>query len=186
MAKECASKAIAVNIIDPMVNYIVSKYNHCKIGVIGTKGTIKSRAYKNRIEKKGNHLTTGSLATPLLAPMIEEGFFNNHISQTIINAYLDKRFLKNIDALILGCTHYPLIKKEISTYYNNDVEVIDSANIVAQLLKIQLAKKQLLAQREKTPNHQFFISDYTEAFEQSTKVFFKKKIKLKAIKFWQE
>ena len=73
-----------------------------------------------------------ALATPLLVPMIEEGFFNNKISRAVIDSYLSRPKLKKIDALILGCTHYPLIKKEIETIYKGKVPFIDSADEVAE------------------------------------------------------
>ncbi|MDL5051335.1 aspartate/glutamate racemase family protein [Oscillatoria amoena NRMC-F 0135] len=76
--------------------------------------------------------------------MIEEGYFNNNISQTIINSYLEKKPLKSIDALVLGCTHYPLIQAQIEKYYQKQkkqVPIIDSASVVAQQVKKVLDNK---------------------------------------------
>src|SRR5690606_29982083 len=104
-----------------------------------------------------------SLATPLLVPMIEEGFFNNSISEQVISAYLEDRHLKNISALILGCTHYPLIKEQINNYYQGKVELLDSSNIVAARLK-QLLQQFNLASEELLGDHKFYVSDFTQSF----------------------
>jgi glutamate racemase len=115
--------------------------------------------------------------------MIEEGFFNNNISKTIINSYLSKPKLKKIDALILACTHYPLIHKEISNYYNDSIEILDSADIAAQAVLKALTSAKLLASKNKTVNH-FYVSDYTKSFESSTKIFFKGKLQLEKFGLW--
>jgi glutamate racemase len=96
--------------------------------------------------------------------MIEEGFFDNTISESVIHTYLSDKHLKRIKALILGCTHYPLIKNQILHYYQNRVEVIDSSEIVAAYVKQFLHKNQLLNTVEK-PYKKFFVSDYTRSFE---------------------
>ena len=133
--KQASGKAIVVNVIDPMANFVAKKYASKHIGIIGTKGTINSRVYVKKINKLSPAAKVSSLATPLLAPMIEEGFFNNLISKTIINSYLSKKHMEGIDALVLGCTHYPLIKKEVELYYKKKAEVIDSSELIAQVVK---------------------------------------------------
>jgi glutamate racemase len=115
--------------------------------------------------------------------MIEEGFFNNKISRTVIGSYLDSRKLKKIDALILACTHYPLIKNEVSDYYGDTVEIIDTARVVALHVKDTLQKNKLLSTVKK-PFQQFFVSDFTKSFEESTRYFFKNKIHLEKKDIW--
>jgi glutamate racemase len=177
-------KVPVINVIDPTVELIASHKEFKKVGVIATKGTIKSNVYAKKIKEARPDLLVESLATPLLAPMIEEGFFNNNISKTIINSYLSKTKLKKIDALVLACTHYPLIKKEINDFYKGEVSILDSGEIVAAYLKKVLAKKKLLA--EKLPGkHHFYVSDFTPSFEQSTKIFFKEKIHLELKNIWK-
>ncbi|HKK40456.1 MAG TPA: glutamate racemase [Cryomorphaceae bacterium] len=166
-----------INVIDPTVEYVANKYREGKIGVIGTKATVNSRSYANRIQKVNPDLKVSMLATPLLVSMIEEGFFNNRISQAIINSYLEKRNLKGINALILGCTHFPLIKREVESFYAGKTEVIDSSTIVAQTLETELKKRGYLSTRL-TGNHRFIVSEKTHSFEQSTKLFFGEKLKL--------
>lgn len=181
----CGSRALATNVIDPMVKYVSGKYSQAKIGVIGTKGTIESRVYPRKLKQKDDTLNVASAATPLLCPMIEEGFFNNNISKTIIHNYLSKYHLEDIQALILGCTHYPLIKKEVESFYTKGVEVIDSSEIVAQEVKRMLEQKNLLATRKPAVKNQFYVSDYTESFAQSTRMFFKGDIHLREVNIWK-
>src|SRR5690606_21407035 len=103
-------------------------------------------------------LKVKSLATPLLAPMIEEGFYENNISHTVIESYLSSPKLKNIDALILACTHYPLIKREIESFFNNQVDILNTASIVADDVKLQLEKLQLINNQEVEYNDEFYVS----------------------------
>ena len=177
------NKAIVVNVIDPLVNAVAANKGIHHVGVIGTKGTIKSNIYAQKLLAKNPKLQVSSLATPLLASMIEEGFFNNKISQTVINDYLSRPKLKRIEALLLACTHDPLIKDEISGYYKGQTLVCDSADVVANFTYKLLKSKKLL-NPQKVSSHHFYVSDYTPSFERSTKYFFTKKIKLEEIALW--
>jgi glutamate racemase len=180
----CGPGIPVINVVDPVANYTASHYKKGKIGVIGTKGTIQSRIYVNRIGKLNPKLKVLSNATPLLAPMIEEGYFNNKISQTIINSYLSKSSISDISALILGCTHYPLIRKEVDNYYHGKVEIIDSANVVAAAVKKILVTKKLINGKKFAAKYSFYVSDFTEAFEKSTRIFFNEKIELEEARIW--
>lgn len=175
-----------INVIDPVVQHIAHDPTHKQIGVIATKATIRSDMYAKKLRELKPDLKVASLATPLLVPMIEEGFFNNTISKAIIHAYLDKPKLKKIDSLILACTHYPLIRKEIEQYYNGRVYIVDSAEIVARYVKQILEMMDLLHGEEKAFQHRFYVSDLTPSFEQSTKIFFKEKIELEHKNIWSE
>ena len=129
VVKKEAKNISVFNVIDPVIKEVVKVCADYDIGVIGTKATIKSNVYERKIIKLCNSSKVSSLATPLLAPMIEEGFINEDISHTVIANYLSNKKLADIDHLILACTHYPLIHQEIKDYYNGKVTVIDSANI---------------------------------------------------------
>lgn len=182
--KKLAGKDIPViNVIDPTVNHVLQTFKSGKIGVIATKATVRSRAYAKRIEKKNPNLKVTMLATPLLVSMIEEGYFNNNISQAIIDSYLKKSNLKGIDGLILGCTHFPLIKNEVQSFYNNSAVVIDSSEIVALHTKEVLAKNHLLNHSGRASHH-FFVSDLTPSFHESTKIFFGKRLRLERKNIW--
>src|SRR5688572_11549281 len=129
------SKAKVLNVIDPIVQYIAKTYPGKSIGLIGTKQTVNSNVYKKKVDALDLGITLKSLATPLLAPMIEEGFFNNNISESVIATYLSDPTLENIEALILGCTHYPLIKNQISNFYEGKVDVLDASELVAEYVR---------------------------------------------------
>ncbi len=176
------NEAHIINVIDPMVEYVSEHYPTQTVGLIGTKRTINSGVYTRKLQEADRSITLKTLATPLLAPMIEEGFFNNQISHEIIAQYLADPTLSNIEALVLACTHYPLIKTEINQYYQNKIAVLDSADIVARALHQYLAAHRLLNTTSAT--HQFLVSDYTEAFEAATKLFFKSKVHLRHHPLW--
>ena len=182
--KKFYPKVPIINVVNPTVNYVTEKYHSGKIGVIATKGTIKSRIYPRKITKRNHKLEVPQAAAPLLVPMIEEGFFNNNISQTIINSYLSAKNFKGIEALILGCTHYPLIKGEVENFFGGDVEVIDSASVVADYTKKLLQKEDLLAAEKKGKDH-FIVSDYTKSFEHTSKLFFGESIHLEEERIWE-
>jgi glutamate racemase len=177
-------KVPVINVIDPVVEYVTAKKNLKRIGVIGTKGTIKSDIYAKKLKAKNKKIDVSSLATPLLAPMIEEGFFDNKISRSIIGSYLASRKLAKIDSLILACTHYPLIRTEVEDYYKDKVDIVDTAGVVANHVKNVLQKENLLS-KKKTPKHHFYVSDFTKSFEDSTRFFFRNKIHLEKVNFWK-
>lgn len=178
------SKAKVLNVIDPVIKYIGENYAEKTVGLIGTKQTINSNIYKKKTDALDKDIELKSLATPLLAPMVEEGFFNNQISESIINQYLSDGNLANIEALILGCTHYPLIKNQIEKFYSGEVSVLDSSEIVAMALKNYLSENGLLSQST-SPSHHFYVSDYTNSFEASTKMFFGENVKLEHYPLWE-
>ena len=108
----------------------------------------------------------------MLVPAIEEGFRNHPITHAIIYNYLSNNKLKNIETLILGCTHYPLLINEIKQFYGNRVRVIDSPGIVVTELKQILDKHQLLNTGNKSPEYEFYVSDITRNFEKISKKIF--------------
>lgn len=171
-----------INVIDPMVEWVGTQFSKKQVGLIGTRRTIQSGIYARKLKENYPDLTLHSLATPLLVPMIEEGFFNNQISHDIIEKYLNDPAFKGIEALILGCTHYPLIKKQISEHYQNAITVLDSSEVVAQALKQHLTDAGLLTVQQ--PHHQFLVSDYTDSFEASTRIFFQEKVHLDKHPLW--
>ena len=171
------------NVIRPVVDVIAKKYQNSRVGVIGTKATIGSNIYQQKILELCGNINVPSLATPLLAPMIEEGFIKGDISQKIISNYLSHDKLKNINHLVLACTHYPLIEREISKFFNGKVNIIDSSKIVANYILSELQNKKLLSKKPQKGHH-FYVSNYTYSFENSTKFFFEKTIKLKEVKLF--
>jgi len=182
LKKEFKDKTILIDVIDPVVDYLSTR-SFSKIGVIGTKRTISSGTYETKLKEKSPSASIVSLATPLLVPMIEEGFIFDDISNAIIRSYLSNETLNGIEALILGCTHYPIIKNQISKIFNFNVEVVDSARIVSMVLRDALEKNNLLNDTGIVKD-QFFISDYTLYFEKIAKMFFEGEINLKKADIW--
>jgi glutamate racemase len=181
---ETGSKALVVDVINPVVEHVVAHSSYRRIGVIGTKGTINSGTYVSKIIGRNPHLSVASLATPMLVPMIEEGFIFDDISNAIIRTYLSRPELNQIDALILGCTHYPIIKNQISKFFNFGVDVIDSSRIVANSLRDLLIRNNQLGNLTK-PDHRFLVSDFTDNFQVISKLFFEENIVLEKVNLWK-
>ena len=184
VSQHTGGRAVVFNVIDPVVQYMADSQISGKVGVIGTKGTINSGTYQHKLRAKIPGTEVISLATPLLVPMIEEGFIYDDISNAIIRTYLSHPSLEGIQALILGCTHYPIIKRQIEKFFNFNVEVIDSGQMVALSIKEFLQSNGLIRQGKK-PSHTFFVSDYTEYFEKISRMFFEDKIHLEQVNFWK-
>jgi len=163
---------------------VSSRYAHKKIGLIGTKRTVLSGVYSSKIAALKKDITLHALATPLLVHVVEEGFYDTKIADAVIAEYLSDKSLQNIEALILGCTHYPLLKKRIANYYNNRVEVIDSSEAVALSLQKSIIGLGLESHQEKGA-HTFYVSDFTLSFQASTRLFFGEDVTLVHYKLWE-
>jgi glutamate racemase len=185
LLKEYVRKDVAViNVIDPMVKLVTQQFSEKKVGLIGTKRTITSGIYARKLKENGSGVELISMATPLLVPMIEEGFFDNNISHDIIHQYLSKPDFNGIEALVLGCTHYPLIKRELGEFYKNQVAIQDSSEVVADAVHKHLVYKELESD-SKSAKHHFLVSDYTESFEASTRLFFGERVHLEKHRLWE-
>jgi len=153
-----------IGIIEPAaVKTAALSDNYNKIGIIGTKVTIKSGIYEKLIKKLNPDQKIFSVACPAFVPLIEEGIINHDIMNLTIKYYLED-FIKsnNIDTLVLGCTHYPLIRKNIEKIYPN-LKIIDPSEIVVSTIVEQLESKNLIAD---VPNYEnvFCASDLSENF----------------------
>ncbi len=173
---------LLIDVIRPAVDYIVES-QFGKVGIIGTRATIQSQIHTRLLRHRAPEVTIYPLATPLLVPMIEEGYFDNKISHEIIDNYLSYPDFVDIDALLLACTHYPLIKDEISEYFEHQVEVIDNAELVAEIIQQSLDSQNLLTNQRSAPN-EFYVSDYTYSFEQTAQIFFGKEITIYESSIW--
>ena len=182
---ELKGKIPVINVIDPMVEKIIQDDTIKHVGIIATKTTIASGVYQEKLSRRKPGLKYSALATPLLAPMIEEGFYNNNISDAVLHKYLEDPALANIDSLILACTHYPLIKEEINKFYKGKIKVLDSAVVVAEKLKNILDKEGLLNKENKTGIDHFYVSDITDSFKKTASQFFTKDLKLEYKPIWK-
>ena len=180
------SKAQVLNVIDPIVAHVGQAYAGRTVGLIGTKQTVNSNVYRKKIDDLDAGVELRSLATPLLAPMIEEGFFNDSIASNVIETYLSNPALDGIEALVLACTHYPLIKQQIAEFYQGRTEVLDASDVVARHVRQYLETQLLLAGAgEKPLRHHFYVSDFTRSFEESTRIFFGQEVHLEHYPLWE-
>ncbi len=185
LLKEYAGRRTKIiNVIDPMVDFIGEQHQNEKIGLIGTRRTVNSNVYHQKIARLHRNIELASLATPLLVPMIEEGFFHQRISHDIIEKYLEDETLQGVRALILGCTHYPLIHDEIADFYQNGVDVLDSSEVTARYVHDYLKSEELLSSGGE-PTYEFLVSDYTDSFEASTQLFFGERVHLEYYRLWE-
>ncbi len=176
------SKAIVMNVIDPTVRLLKEKYNARRIGLIGTRQTVNSNIYKKKLDELNTEIALSSYATNLLASAIEE-FGNHGVIDSLLETYLSHPDLQQIDALVLACTHYPIIKERILQHYKKPIEIIDSSEIVAVAVKKQLEQNNLLNNNGTSSKH-FYVSDYTDTFAANAKLFFGDDITLEHYPLW--
>ncbi len=146
-----------VGVVEPGVELALSITKNGKIGVIGTQGTIKSNSYKKSLIEKAD-VEVFQKACPLFVPLVEEGMVDNHIARIVAKEYLDELVNKGIDTLILGCTHYPLLKETIKSLYPH-LKIVDSSQAITDFLKRHYLPK------EETGIKRVFITDESPAFE---------------------
>lgn len=173
-----------LNVIDPLVDYVTGQSDSKHVGVIGTKSTVNSNTYQQKIRNKKPGIIVSSLATPMFVPMIEEGFIFDDISNAIIRTYLSRHEIGGVDSLILGCTHYPIIKNQISKFYDFSVEVLDSSKIVAKALQDLLRSEGFENNSSNKAFHKFYVSDITQSFRIISKMFFEEDVDLELNNIW--
>ncbi len=178
-----SSKAIVMNVVDPTIHFLREHYAHKKIGLIGTRQTVNSNVYKKKIDDLNRGIQLISRPTNLLASAIEE-FGNNGVTDSLVEEYLSHASLRDIDALLLACTHYPVVKNKIAAYFNHKIEIIDPSITVANAVKKRLEEENLLNTEDKGMKL-FYVSDYTESFALGTKIFFDEEIKLEHYPLWE-
>lgn len=182
LREEFRGRTVIVDVIDPVVDHVSSR-RFSRVGVIGTKRTVESGTYEMKLSEKSPGTDVISLATPLFVPMIEEGFIYDDVSNAIIRTYLSNGSLDRIDALILACTHYPVIRNQISKFFDFNVEIIDSSRIVSLLLRDILDKNHMLNDSGSSADR-FFVSDFTPWFEKIARMFFDGEINLNKADIW--
>ena len=153
-----------VGVIDPGARAAVRASESGSIGVIGTMGTINSGAYERAIRALVPDATITTRACPLFVPLVEEGWIDRDATRLVAEEYLSPMAQANVDALVLGCTHYPLLKPLIGAVLGEEVRLIDSAEETAAETKRVLEEQGLLASGRAEPEHRFIASDAPEQF----------------------
>jgi glutamate racemase len=167
-------KIDVLGVIEAGSKKAVNESSNKKIGIIGTQGTISSNSYKKEISRISK-AKVYQAACPLFVPLVEEGWINTDITDNISKIYLQPLIDKGIDSLVLGCTHYPLLKESLQRNAKN-IKLIDSADAVASQVAEILGKKNLLADKSNKSYLKFYASDDPKKFKTIGGSFFTSKI----------
>ncbi len=151
-------------VILPGAQAAVAATRRGHIGVIGTRATIYSRAYELAIQALAPGMRVSSQACPLLVPCIEEGWLDDPITDQIIRRYVEKLVAAGIDTLVLGCTHYPLLKSAIARFVGPEITLVDSADNCAIAVRELLAEHRLAAPASRVGRLQVALTDASEGF----------------------
>jgi glutamate racemase len=151
-------------VIDPGAEAAVRSTRNGRIGVIGTRATIASRAYEQAIHALAPEAQVFAGACPLLVPLIEEAMFDDPITDEVLRRYLDPLLAEDIDTLVLGCTHYPLLADAIARVAGEGVALVDSAQNCALAVEKILHGQSLAAPERQLGGLQVALTDATEGF----------------------
>lgn len=147
------------SMVEPCLPMLQKYASSGKVAILGTQATISSAIYQKELKKIGLDHALASIACPLFAPLVEEGLIKTSIAQECIRHYLSP--LKKIrpSAVLLACTHYPLIKEEIQNFLGDQCHILDPATLCAEAVKALLSDQDLLNLANQVPYYQFFTTD---------------------------
>lgn len=165
-----------LGVIEPGAKAAVGSTRNNRIGVIGTKATIGSDSYARAIQRKNRETKVFSLACPLFVPLAEEGYIEREATYIIARDYLKTLIDLEIDTLVLGCTHYPLLKSVIGEVMGEKVTLIDSAEATTREAAAVLSLKDLLRPSGSETTHKFYVSDVPDMFSQIAERFLGRQI----------
>jgi glutamate racemase len=171
-----------IGVIEPGAKAAVAATRSGRIGVIGTAGTIASGAYERAIKARRPDAIVISQACPLFVPLIEEGWFDHPATELIAREYLEPLLASEVDVLVLGCTHYPLLKPLLERVLGPGVRLIDSAEETAAEVARELAANGLAADTAQRVTHQFVVSDDEPHFRAISERFLGERIQSVEIK----
>jgi glutamate racemase len=152
-----------IGVIEPGVRRAIKSTKNKRIGVIGTEATIQSGAYTHALKAADPTVEVYSRACPLFVPLVEEGWTDNEVVEMTAKAYLEGFKQSGIDTLILGCTHYPLLKRAIRKLMGRGVRLVDSAEETAKEVELLLKRGSIVRKNGKGA-HSFFVTDAPERF----------------------
>lgn len=153
-----------VGVIEPGARRAVEVTKSGVVGVIGTAGTIRSSAYSRAIKRLNPNISVLAKPCPLFVPLAEEGWTDNEIARLTAHQYLDELREAGVDSLVLGCTHYPLLKKIIAEAMGPQVALVDSAEETARTVAAILQEKKLLRPAAEQGNHHYYVTDVPAGF----------------------
>lgn len=155
-----------IGVIEPGARAAVNTTENNKIGVIGTTGTINSGAYEKAIKRIDPFVEVYSKACPLFVLLVENDLTSSNEAVLIAREYLTPLKEAGVDTVIMGCTHYPLMRSVIEQVMGPEVTLINSAKVIAKKAHKILKQKNLLRVNEKPPRHRFYVSGYSEKFQE--------------------
>ncbi len=173
-----------LDVITPAVVKAAEVSKTGRIGVIGTRATVRSRIYSERITALRPEARVFSAACPLLVPLVEEGWLNRRETKMILRRYLHPLRRQQVDTLVLGCTHYPLLKQLIGPRIGSRVKLIDSSVVMAgQVRDFLVAHPDLRKRLQNTTvtENRFYVSDCTDIVEETAARIFGRPIKLQTV-----
>lgn len=165
-----------IGVVKPGARAAVRTTLNKRIGVIGTAGTINSKAYQKAIRSGNPQFKVYSIPCPLFVSLAEEGYINKKATRLIAREYLHPLIKTGVDTLVLGCTHYPLLKGVIRNTLGEKVKLIDSAQETAKEVKSVLEEYQLLRSSKAKAYRRFYVSDVPDRFVEVGKRFLKGRI----------
>ena len=160
-------------VVEPAAQAAARCTKNSRVGLIGTKASIRSGAYEALLERLRPGTAVIARACPLFVPLVENGRFDpgDAVAETVAAEYLAPIKAAGVDTLILGCTHYPLLKAVIGAYMGPDVTLIDVGAQCARWTAVQLDRASLRTGAVESGRHRFFVSDSTEDFAALASVF---------------
>lgn len=165
-----------IGMIEPGAKFAVKVTNNKKIGVIGTRATINNKAYSNNIKLINNDIQVFEKACPLFVPLAEEGFLNHQATQIIAKEYLQELIEKEIDTLILGCTHYPILSEIIQNVVGESVTLVDSGVASAEVIRNEINRIGFETNSRTIGRISFYVSDIPLKFKEVAEIFLGKEI----------
>lgn len=153
-----------IGVVEPGAKTAVETTVTNNVGVIATAATVKSGVYTQTLRQLNPQITVVSKACPLFVPMVEEGITEDHITDEVVKRYLHEFKDYEIDSLILGCTHYPLLRNAISRYMGEDVKLVNPAYETAKSLKNLLRDKNIMNDNVDKGKYIYFVSDDGDSF----------------------
>lgn len=165
-----------IGMIEPGSKMALRESRNGKVGVIGTNATINNRAYSQELKKLNPKLKVYEKACPLFVPIAEEGWIDHKATELIAKEYLTELKSKNIDSLVLGCTHYPILKDVIQKVMGKSVKLVDSGSPAAQLVDEYLNGRGLRNISNQIGKREFYVSDIPTKFREVAERFLGKKI----------
>lgn len=148
-----------VGVIEPGASAAVRLTRNKKIGVIGTRATVQSGAYLEAIQSRDSHAKVFQKACPLLVPLVEEGWIDHPVTRTVAGEYLGHIIECGVDTLILGCTHYPLIKNVLAEVAGERIVLVDSADETARSVEEVLSARGMTSPSAQGPRCELYVSD---------------------------